>query len=171
MPHVDGMYSRGVREPTQVNDANSPPGLHVDVQRGDRQKFLSNALVHTPQQLFGLLAALYLQPALESMCNVHAKESNGQPALHADRHHCGRGTSYTVKTAMTCIHVLRAGMHRLAPCKPYRVFLEAWHTGTLKIRLECQLQHERQVAKRVTAKFGIWSYDFSSRMTVYNRSQ
>ena len=67
--------------------------------------------------------------------------------------------------------MLRAGMHRLAPCKLYSVFVEAWHTGTLKIRLECQLQHERQFAKRVTAKFGIWSYDFSSRMTVYNRSQ
>ncbi len=81
MPHVDGMYSRGVREPTQVNDANSPPGLHVDVQRGDRQKFLSNALVHTPQQLFGLafvhdgnvLIAAYAY-LLHYICSLHLNQ-------------------------------------------------------------------------------------------------
>lgn len=78
MPHVERMYSRGGRGPTQVDNANSPPGLHVDVQRGDWQKFLSNALVHTPQQLLGLalvhdgnvLIAAYAY-LLHNICSLH----------------------------------------------------------------------------------------------------
>lgn len=80
MPDADRMCSRGGRGPTQVDDANSPPGLHIDVQRGDGQKFLSNALVHTPQQLLGLalvhdgnvLIAAYAY-LLHYVCSLHVK--------------------------------------------------------------------------------------------------
>lgn len=71
-------HSTAGRWITEVDDSNSPPCLHIDVQRSDRQELLGDALVDSPKQLLGLalvhdgnvLIAAYAY-LLDYVCSLH----------------------------------------------------------------------------------------------------